>query len=46
MNKQSHLHREKGGCDCPCAQCDIGAHCGRVEMGCEFFEDDDDDEDD
>jgi hypothetical protein len=36
----------KGGCSCPCVQCDIGAHCGNVKRGCEVFVKDSDSSDD
>lgn len=34
-----------GGCDCDCAQCDNGSHCGNAGNGCRFFEDEEDEED-
>jgi hypothetical protein len=27
-----------GGCDCDCAYCDQGSHCGEAENGCRFYE--------
>lgn len=30
-----------GGCACECAFCDQGSHCGDVDKGCRFFEEED-----
>lgn len=38
--------RMSGGCEYECAQCDIGAHCGRKSHGCRFFVDEDEEEND
>ena len=27
-----------GYCECECARCEQGYHCGRADKGCHFFE--------
>lgn len=33
---------EAGGCECDCARCNEGSHCGEEDNGCRFYDDDDD----
>ncbi|MFH0912621.1 MAG: hypothetical protein V1807_03120 [Patescibacteria group bacterium] len=37
---------EPGSCECECARCDIGAHCGKKSNGCYFYAEDGNDGDD
>lgn len=35
-----------GGCECTCAQCDIGSHCGNKDNGCRYFEEEEEEDED